>query len=129
MGKRGITPNWISENDWSAKRRLDRRKYMEQEKIYQITRLIAVNLLAWTWLNQQDPQVEYIPPTEEQAIREYQNSPMFHRMVDSMVSGIINIASQPDVEADAPGWCRCGSSATFAKDGLCMVCGGTKRTA
>jgi hypothetical protein len=67
---------------------------MEQEKIYQITRLIAVNLLAWTWLNQQDPQVEYIPPTEEQAIREYQNSPMFHRMVDSMVYGVINIISQ-----------------------------------
>jgi hypothetical protein len=23
MGKRGITPNWISENDWSAKKRLE----------------------------------------------------------------------------------------------------------
>jgi len=88
---------------------------MEQEKVDRIIKLISINLLAWIWLNQQNLRTEYAPPTEEQAIREYQNSPMFHRAVDSMACGIINVVTQPAVQAVVDKSCECGSDGNGKK--------------
>ena len=57
---------------------------MNKQSKNRIKTNLAVQLLVWQWLNNQESGLEYVPPSEEQAIREYQNVPMFNRAVDSI---------------------------------------------
>ena len=57
---------------------------MNKQSKNRIKTNLAVQLLAWQWLNNQESGLEYVPPSEEQAIREYQYVPMFNRAVDSI---------------------------------------------
>ena len=57
---------------------------MNKQSKNRIKTNLAVQLLAWQWLNNQEIGLEYVPPSKEQAIQEYQNVPMFNRAVDSI---------------------------------------------
>ena len=69
--------------------------------------IIASGILGYTRMLQHDMKATYIPPTKEQVIWQYQNTPLFNRTVDTIVSHLRHTV-QRTVEAD--GICRlpCG---------------------
>ena len=72
--------------------------------------IVGSGLLGYAQMIKYKPNDTYIPPTKEDVIREYQNTPLFNRTVDTIVSHLQHVLQQnaePDLEK--MGYCpKCG---------------------
>lgn len=58
-------------------------------KSQKLRKIICLGLASWDSITHANPKETYIPPTEEESLEKYQNDIFFNRVVNNMVTAIL----------------------------------------